>query len=96
MYIVNDKGVVTCLNAKTGEATWTERMGGRHTASPIYSNGRVYLFGEDGPINVIAANPKKFELIASNKLDVGSMASPAVIDDSFIIRTKKHLYRISK
>jgi outer membrane protein assembly factor BamB len=96
MYLVNDKGVVTCLNAKTGEATWTHRMGGRHTASPIYANGRIYLFGEDGPINVIAANPKEFQLIQSNKLDAGSMATPAVFGDSLIIRTKTHLYRAGK
>ncbi|MFT5524984.1 MAG: outer membrane protein assembly factor BamB [Pirellulaceae bacterium] len=96
MYIVNDKGVVSCLEAKTGAEMWTHRMGGRHTASPIYANGRIYLFGEDGPINVIAANPAKFELLAENKLDAGSMATPAVIGDSLIIRTKTHLYRVGK
>lgn len=96
LYMVNDQGIVTCLDVKTGESTWTHRMGGRHTASPIYANGRIYLFGEDGPIRVIVANPSKFELVAENNLDSGSMASPAVIDSSLIIRTKTHLYRVER
>jgi len=96
VYLINDGGIVTCLNAKTGKPTWVHRIGGRYTASPIHANGRIYLFGEDGPIRVIAANPRKFELLAANKLEEGSMASPAVIDDALIIRTKTHLYRVQR
>ena len=95
-YMVNDKGVVTCLHAKTGKPTWTHRMGGRHTASPILANGRIYLFDEDNTSRVIEANPKEFRLLAENKLSGGCMASPAVIGDALIIRTKTHLYRIER
>ncbi len=94
MYMVNDKGIVSCLDVKTGKPTWTHRLGGRNTASPIHAGGRIYLCGEDGPIHVIAANPEEFQLLAENKLDAGSMASPAVLEDSLIVRTKTHLYRI--
>ena len=94
IFMVNDKGVASCIGIQDGVPVWTERMGGRHSASPIYSNGRIYFFDEDGVNRVIAADPKAFQLLASNKLDKGSMASPGVIDDALLIRTKSHLYRI--
>lgn len=96
LYMVNDKGVVTCLNAKTGEPAWTHRMGGRHSASPMYAGGRIYFVDEDGTSRVIEANPQKFHLLAENKLADGCMASPAVIDDALLLRTKTHLYRIER
>ncbi len=97
LYMVNDKGIVSCLDVKNGKPAWTRRMGGRHSASPIHAGGRVYFFEEDkGFTNVIEASPEKFKLLAKNKLDIGCMASPAVVDDALIIRTKTHLYRVEK
>lgn len=94
LYMVNDKGIVSCLDIHTGKATWTERMGSPHSGSPIYAAGRIYFVAEDGKMRVIAADPKKFKLLAENQLDVGCMASPAVVDDALLVRTKTHLYRI--
>ncbi len=94
LYMVNDKGVVSCVDIQTGQPTWTHRIQGRHSASPIYVDGRIYFFGEDGKMRVIASDPTRFRLLADNKLDAGCMASPAVVDNSLIIRTKTHLYRI--
>jgi outer membrane protein assembly factor BamB len=96
LYMVNDQGIVTCLDIKTGEPVWTERMGGRHSASPIYANGRIWLFDEENKSRVIEANPSEFRLLAVNPLDAGCMASPAVIGDALIVRTKTHLYRIEE
>jgi outer membrane protein assembly factor BamB len=93
-FMVNDKGVASCLDIKTGVPVWTKRMEGRHSASPIYANGRIYFFGEDGKMRVVAANPKQYELLAENKLVEGCMASPGVYNNSLVIRTTKHLYRI--
>ena len=95
LYMVNDKGIVSCLDLETGKATWTERMGSPHSASPIEANGRIYFVAEDGKMRVIAADPKEFRLLAENQLDDGCMASPAVIGEDLLIRTKSHLYRIS-
>ena len=94
LYIVNDVGVVSCLGVETGKLAWTKRMGGAHCASPISAGGRIYLLDEDGASHVIAANPGEFRLLAENQLDAGCMASPAVIDDALIVRTKTDLYRI--
>jgi outer membrane protein assembly factor BamB len=71
-------------------------MGGPHSASPIHSAGRIYFTDEDGTSHVIAANPEEFELLAANQLEAGCMASPAVIGNALIFRTKTHLYRIER
>jgi outer membrane protein assembly factor BamB len=96
LYMVNDQGIVTCLDVKTGEPTWTQRMGGRHSASPIYSDGRIWFFDEENRSRVIEANPREFRQLAQNPLDAGCMASPAVIGDALVVRTKTHLYRIEQ
>lgn len=94
LYMVNDKGVFTCLAVATGKARWQERREGRHSASLIEAGGRLYACDEDGTTLVVAANPERFELLAENRLDDGCMASPAVVGDDLVIRTKTHLYRI--
>lgn len=96
LYMVNDKGIVSCLDLETGKGIWTERMGSPHSASPIHADGRIYFCAEDGKIRVIAADPQEFRLLAENQLDEGCMASPAVIGDDLLIRTKTHLYRITQ
>lgn len=96
LYMVNDKGIFTCLDLRTGEPQWTERIGGAHSASPIFAGGRIYCFDEQGEGYVIAANPVKFQLLAKNTLANGCMASPAVYGDAIILRTKTDLYRIEE
>ena len=96
LYMVNDAGIVSCLDVKTGKATWTHRMGGPHSASPIHAGGRIYFFDEDGKSRVIEADPEKFQLLSENQLAAGCMASPAVLDNALIVRTKTHLYRIER
>lgn len=96
LYMVSDMGIVTCLDVLTGDLVWVERMGGRHTASPIYAAGRIYMFDEEDTTRVIQATPEGFRLLAENTLEDGCMASPAVLDDALILRTKTHLYRIQE
>lgn len=95
LYMVNDNGIVSCLSVADGKTVWTHRMGGRHSSSPVHASGCIYFFDEDGTSHVIAADPKEFRLLAQNHLDNGCMASPAVIGDHLLVRTKTHLYRIS-
>ena len=96
LYMTSDAGIVSCLDVKTGEPVWVQRMGGPHSASPIHADGRIYFFDEDGVSRVIAADPREFRLLAENRLDDGCMASPAVIGNALIVRTKTHLYRIEQ
>jgi outer membrane protein assembly factor BamB len=95
IYMIHDSGVATCLDAKTGEIVWRERVGGKFTASPLYADGRIYLFDQDGKTTVIAPG-REYKQLAENHLDAGFMASPATADGALYLRTEKALYRIEK
>jgi outer membrane protein assembly factor BamB len=92
----NEHGAVTCLEAKTGRELWTERLNGRFTASPLCADGRLYFFSEDGPAYVAAADKSTWRVLATNTLDDGFMASPAVAGKSLFLRTKTHLYCVEE
>lgn len=93
LFMMNDGGVASCLEAKTGKEVWTKRTEGEYWASPLYAGGLIYCFSQKGEIPVLRAG-RKFELVAENKLDDGFLASPAVAGKSLILRSKTHLYRI--
>jgi outer membrane protein assembly factor BamB len=93
LLMVNDSGVVTCLDARTGGQVWTARLTDSYSASPIAADGRVYFFSEDGKATVIEAG-RAFKVLAENTLDEGFMASPAIDGRALYLRTKSHLYRI--
>jgi len=95
IYMVSDGGVASCVEAKTGKSLWRERIGGEHSASPVFVNGRIYFFDREGGSVVIAPGPE-FKKLAENTLESGCMASAAVVGDAFLLRTKKHLYRLEK
>jgi outer membrane protein assembly factor BamB len=93
LYMISDNGILTCLEAKTGNTVWTSRLPGEYSASPIAAGGRVFVFNEDGQTTVVEA-ARSFKIVAANHLDDGFMASPAVAGNSLILRTVRHLYRI--
>ncbi len=95
LLMVTDMGVATCVEAKTGEVVWRERIGGNHSASPIYAGGRVYFFSHHAVATVIQPG-RKFKRLAVNQLDGPMMASPAVAGNALFLRTETHLYRIEK
>jgi outer membrane protein assembly factor BamB len=95
LFMVSDQGIATCVDARRGDVIWQERVSGAFSASPLYADGRIYLFREDGATPVIAPS-RQFQLLATNKLDGGFMASPAVAGKSLVLRTKTHLYRIEQ
>jgi outer membrane protein assembly factor BamB len=93
IYMNNDGGIVTAIDAKTGAEIWAERIGGNYSASPIFANGHAYFFSEEGKTTVIKPG-REFNKVAENKLPEGFMASPAVTANALILRTKAALYRI--
>ena len=95
LYFVTDKGIGMCLDARTGSENWKERIEGNYSASPLFANGRIYLFSQDGKTVVINAS-KEFEKVAESTLDGGFMSSPAVAGDALFVRTDTHLYRIEQ
>jgi outer membrane protein assembly factor BamB len=95
IYMVSDAGIATCIDAHTGKGIWQKRLDGDFSASPISAEGRIYFCNQDGQTFVVAAKPE-YELLATNQLDDGCMASPAVYDKAIYLRTKTHLYRIEE
>jgi outer membrane protein assembly factor BamB len=95
LFMVSDAGVASCLEAKTGEVIWQERLGGAFSSSPICVGGNIYMADEDGKTHVVAAE-RAFKSVSVNKLDAGCMASPAIAGNSLFLRTKTHLYCIAQ
>jgi outer membrane protein assembly factor BamB len=95
LFMTSDAGIATCLDAKTGEEVWQKRLGGQFSASPLYCDGRIYFSNHEGQTFVVAA-ARDYKLLATNELDDGCMASPAVYDKAIYLRTKTHLYRLEK
>ena len=93
LYMVNDGGVASCVECRTGKALWQQRLGGKFSASPTFAAGHIYLADEDGKGYVLAPG-STFKLVATNELGAGCMASPAVVEDTLYWRTKTHLYAI--
>lgn len=94
LYIVTDNGVATCVDAKTGQELWRARLGGNHSASPVYADGKIYFLSEEGE-SVVIAPGRQLKHLATNQLDGPTLASIAVSDGSLFIRSATHLYRIS-
>ncbi len=95
LYFVRDNGILTCLDAKTGQPHYRQRLNGEFSASPIYAAGRIYWLSESGETVVIEPGANYKEL-ARNQLDSATLASPAVVGDALFIRTESHLYRIEE
>ena len=95
LYLVSDNGIATCLDAATGEQHWQERLNGNFSASPTFADGRIYLLDEEGTTTVIAPG-RKFESLAVNKLEGRTLATPAMVDNTILLRNATHLYRIEK
>jgi len=95
IFMVDDGGIASCVKALSGEVVWQNRLGGDHSASPVYAEGRIYFFSHQGAAVVIEAG-RQFEVLAENQLDEGFMASPAVAGKALFLRTRTHLYRIEQ
>jgi len=95
IYVVNDGGIASCLDARTGDTHWQQRLGGEYSASPLFADGRIYFLNEEGTATSIAPG-KSFVRLATASIDGATLASIAVADGSLFIRSDTHLYRIAK
>jgi len=94
LYMVNDAGIASCVDAKSGAELWRARINGNFSASPIYADGRIYFLSEEG-LTVVIAPGKKFQALATNQLDGETLASMAVSGGSIFVRSRTHLYRLA-
>jgi outer membrane protein assembly factor BamB len=94
LYLVDDNGIATCLDARSGKPRWTHRIGGSFAASPLFASGKIYILSEEGDTVIFDADPQQYKEIARNKLGEQCLATPAVLDHALLIRTRTSLYRI--
>ena len=95
LFMVSEKGIASCLDARTGKPLWTERLGGNFSSSPLHADGRIYVGNREGATFVLRPG-KTYELLATNQLDGAIYATPAAVGRGLYVRTDKALYRLEK
>lgn len=97
LYITNDRGIVFCLDAKTGAEVWgPQRIAAAiYSSSPVLADGKIYISNEEGTTTVMKAG-RQFEVLAVNKFEEYMLSSPAISDGQIFLRTEKALYCIGK
>ncbi|MFW6370198.1 MAG: PQQ-binding-like beta-propeller repeat protein [Bacteroidota bacterium] len=94
MYMVHDRGMLTCLDITTGKPLWKEKLNGNFNASPIYAAGNIYFFNVKGDCTIIKPG-NSFQKVAENSIGETVKAVPAFVRDKMILRTANNLYLIN-
>ncbi len=94
-YTVNDRGIMWCLDARTGQEIWgSQRLKPAvYSSSPVLADGKLYVSNEDGLTTVVKGGAK-FEVLAENDLAGYTLSSPAISDGHIFLRTAQFLYAI--
>jgi outer membrane protein assembly factor BamB len=99
LYFATDTGLLSCLDATTGEAYYRQqRLGKPYSlkASPVGANGKLYISTEDGDVVVVRMG-EKFELLATNTLtDQMFIATPAIASGRIYLRGQNTLFCIGQ
>jgi outer membrane protein assembly factor BamB len=95
VYVVTDRGVVYCVDLKTGQTVYPpQRLApGTYSSSPVLADGKIYIASEDGVFSVFRAGPK-FELLAANHMDDYTLSSVAVSNGHLYLRTAGWLWAV--
>jgi outer membrane protein assembly factor BamB len=96
-YVVDDRGVVWCLDAKTGQTIWGPQRikNGTYSSSLVLADEKLYVTNEDGLTTVLKAGPT-FQVLAENSLNDYTLSSPAISEGQIFMRTAQYLYCIGK
>ena len=97
LYIIDDRGIALSLRVSDGSIVWdrTRIEPGTYSASPLLADGKIYATSEEGTTTVLKAGDE-FEILAVNRLDSYTLASPAAVGNRLYIRTADYLYCIGK
>jgi len=98
LYVLNNNGLLDAYNLRSGEEVYRQRLplvGSGFSASPVASDGKIYLSNEDGEMLVIAAGPK-FAHIATNSMGEMLMATPALSDGVMYVRSSASLFAVGR
>jgi outer membrane protein assembly factor BamB len=93
IYLVSEKGILTCRDATSGKELYKQRLGVEGTcyASPIVGDDKIYVASDGGTILVFKPGDQ-YQLCAKNAFDEGILATPALVDGTIYVRTRGHLY----
>jgi outer membrane protein assembly factor BamB len=94
LYTFLNGGIVFCREAETGKLVYSGRLGalGDYYSSPVAASDRIYISSAEGTVVVLDARGEALKVLATNKLDSGIMATPAVVDGKIYVRTENYLY----
>lgn len=97
VYVINDRGIMWCLDARTGQEIYGRQRlrPATYSGSPVLADGRIYVTDEDGVTSVVRAGPK-FEILAENDIGEHTLSSPAISDGQIFIRTESFLYAVGE
>lgn len=95
LFFVTNNGIAKCLDARTGQLQWKERLGGSYRASPLAAEGRIYFLDTRGRTMVVSAS-RRFDRLTENRLDDETFASPIASNGKLFIRGRKWLYCLKK
>jgi outer membrane protein assembly factor BamB len=97
LYSINDRGIMYCLDAKTGKTVYgPQRLrNATYSGSAVLADGKIYITDEDGVTTVVQAGPK-FAVLAENDLGDYTLSSPAVSEGQIFVRTASFLYAIGQ
>jgi len=95
IYTVDARNNLFAIDAKTGTTLYTKRLKNKYNASPVYAAGHVYFSSVKGETLVMIAG-RALEILAENKLPGEIYATPAIAQNSIIIRNESTLYRIGE
>lgn len=95
IYMANDVGVLTAVDAGTGTRIWQERVDGVFSASPVAGGGHVYFVSEGGETVVLKAG-RQPQVVARNAIGERAVASPAISGGRIFIRTDRHVFAIGE
>jgi len=98
LYVLANQGILDCYDVRSGTEVYRQRIahqGGGFSASPVASDGRIYLPSEDGDIFVVKAG-KEFGLISTNPMGERVMATPALAGGKMFIRGERTLFAIGR
>jgi outer membrane protein assembly factor BamB len=98
LYVLGNAGIFDCYDFKTGKEIYRQRLshqGSGFSASPVASDGKIYLSSEDGDLFVVKAGPE-FELLRKNEMGEPLMATPAISGGLLLVRTEHYLWAIGQ
>lgn len=98
LYVLGNAGIFDCYNAVSGEEIYRDRIrhqGSGFSASPVASDGKLYLSSEDGDMFVVQTG-KEFKVLATCPMGEPLMATPALAGGTMFVRGQHHLFAVGR